>query len=69
MLEKLMGEGRKRGVNRFTLEVRVSNKAAICLYEKLGFFTVGVRKNFYSKPAEDAAIMWTENWEAEQERN
>ncbi len=61
MLENLMSLGRSRGVRRFTLEVRVSNAAAIGLYEKLGFFTVGVRKNFYSKPTEDGAIMWTED--------
>jgi len=41
-----------------TLEVRVSNQAAIALYEKHGFITEGYRKNYYSSPTEDAAIMW-----------
>ena len=40
-----------------TLEVRVSNTPAISLYEKLGFETLGIRKNFYEKPTEDAVIM------------
>lgn len=40
-----------------TLEVRVSNNPAINLYLKNGFETVGIRKNFYSKPNEDAYIM------------
>ncbi|MBR2847237.1 MAG: ribosomal protein S18-alanine N-acetyltransferase [Clostridia bacterium] len=40
-----------------TLEVRVSNTSAISLYEKLGFETLGIRKNFYEKPTEDAVIM------------
>ena len=40
-----------------TLEVRVSNTPAISLYEKCGFTNVGVRKNFYIWPTEDAIIM------------
>lgn len=40
-----------------TLEVRVSNSAAIKLYEKSGFVSQGIRKNFYSHPTEDANIM------------
>ena len=40
-----------------TLEVRKSNAPAISLYEKLGFETLGIRKNFYEKPTEDAVIM------------
>lgn len=40
-----------------TLEVRVSNQAAVSLYEKLGFKEEGRRKNFYESPREDALIM------------
>lgn len=40
-----------------SLEVRVSNNAAISLYEKLGFEKLGIRKSFYSHPTEDALIM------------
>lgn len=40
------------------LEVRKSNFNAISLYEKFGFVNIGVRKNFYEKPVEDAIIMW-----------
>lgn len=39
-----------------TLEVRKSNENAITLYEKCGFKKIGERKNFYSKPTEDALI-------------
>lgn len=59
MLKELMERGQKRGIRRFTLEVRMSNDPAIQLYRKLGFESVGVRKNFYEKPREDAVIMWT----------
>lgn len=58
LTEALISEGRKRGMNAFTLEVRVSNQSAIHIYEKLGFRSEGVRKGFYEKPKEDALIMW-----------
>lgn len=58
LTEALLTEGRKRGMNAFTLEVRVGNQAAIHIYEKLGFQSEGVRKGFYEKPKEDALIMW-----------
>ena len=40
-----------------TLEVRASNAPAIALYEHLGFQQVGLRKNYYHKPKEDALIL------------
>ena len=40
-----------------TLEVRASNAPAIRLYESLGFQQVGLRKNYYRKPKEDALIL------------
>lgn len=58
LTEALLTEGKKRGIQAFTLEVRVSNEAAIHIYEKLGFVSAGVRKSFYEKPTEDALVMW-----------
>lgn len=40
-----------------TLEVRASNAPAIALYRKHGFGEAGRRKNYYTKPTEDAIIM------------
>ena len=45
-----------------TLEVRTSNAPAIALYEKLGFQQIGLRKNYYRNPREDALILRKE-WE------
>ena len=42
---------------QLTLEVRASNAPAISLYEALGFRQVGLRKNYYRKPKEDALIL------------
>lgn len=58
LLQYLIEEGYREGLNAFTLEVRVSNQAAIHVYEKVGFVSEGVRPHFYEKPTEDALIMW-----------
>ena len=42
---------------RVMLEVRISNTPAIKLYESLGFIPVGVSKNHYKMPTEDALLM------------
>jgi [ribosomal protein S18]-alanine N-acetyltransferase len=42
----------------FTLEVRVSNREAIAMYEGLGFRSAGVRPRYYQDNGEDALIMW-----------
>lgn len=57
LVTELMQQGRKHGISRYVLEVRVSNEPAIRLYQKLGFSVLGTRKNFYEKPSEDAYIM------------
>lgn len=48
----------KKGMERILLDVRKSNLPAIHFYEKNGFVTDGIRKNFYggSRP-EDAILM------------
>lgn len=58
MLQELILQGEAAGIRAFTLEVRVSNSAAIHIYEKFGFRSEGIRPGFYEKPREDAVIMW-----------
>ena len=59
--ETLMKEMEKRGMSKnvvtYFLEVRKSNEAAVNLYKKMGYVHIGVRKNFYEKPVEDALVM------------
>ena len=47
----------ENGVNELFLEVRASNAPAIGLYEKHGFTKIGIRRNYYKHPKEDAVIM------------
>jgi len=47
-------------INRVTLEVRESNYEAKKLYKKMGFEVAGKRPNYYTKPTENAEIMWYE---------
>ena len=44
----------------FTLEVRMSNREAIEMYEQFGFRSAGVRRRYYHDNGEDALIMWLE---------
>lgn len=58
LLGRLVEMAKENGIEALTLEVRYSNTAAIRLYKRMGFEEVGIRKDFYSKPTEDAVIMW-----------
>ena len=56
LIEALTGEN----ALAFFLEVRESNGAAIRLYQKFGFETIGRRKNYYTETGEDALVMFLE---------
>jgi ribosomal-protein-alanine N-acetyltransferase len=60
LLGHVLDQGVRLGAVRATLEVRRSNSAARLLYERLGFVVAGVRHAYYSKPVEDAIILWCE---------
>ncbi|MSO44462.1 MAG: ribosomal-protein-alanine N-acetyltransferase [Thermoleophilia bacterium] len=49
-----------RPYRRYTLEVRVSNEAAVRLYRTRRFVDSGIRPRYYSDDQEDALIMWRE---------
>jgi len=58
LLERLFELTRDDQRRGYTLEVRVSNREAITLYENLGFVRQGVRRAYYTDNREDALIMW-----------
>ena len=60
LLEGIIEQARRQGAVRATLEVRVSNMAAVRLYEKFGFVSVAMRRKYYPDNGEDALVMWKE---------
>ena len=56
LLSHVLRRARASGATMATLEVRVSNAAAIALYSGLGFVVNGHRRGFYPD-GEDAALM------------
>ena len=58
LLDDLFAATAGDALRGYTLEVRVSNEAAIKLYERLGFKTTGVRRGYYTDNREDAYVMW-----------
>ena len=61
LLLRVLAVGAELGARRATLEVRRSNDAARLLYERFGFTVAGVRHGYYTKPVEDALVLWREN--------
>ena len=58
LLETLFERTTPDAERGYTLEVRVSNGAAIRLYRDLGFVETGIRRGYYTDNREDALIMW-----------
>ena len=65
LLKETLGYVFGKGANSVFLEVRRSNVAARSLYRKIGFKEVGIRKNYYDSPIEDAFVMKLEKKGAE----
>ena len=57
LIDALIVALKERGSHSLMLEVRASNEPAKSLYTKLGFESVGIRKNYYRNPREDALIL------------
>ena len=57
LVNNLVDALKTRGSHSLMLEVRASNDPARKLYDKLGFQQVGLRKNYYRNPKEDACIL------------
>ena len=55
ILTAMHTQAKAQGAEESLLEVRVSNQAAIALYEKTGYERYGIRDNYYGN--EDALLM------------
>ncbi len=60
LVEELIKEAGDMGIKKIFLEVRESNVSAIALYQKHDFKQVGLRKDYYEKPTENALLMFKE---------
>ena len=57
LLDRLFEQADGGGA-QYTLEVRMSNRPAISMYERFGFRPAGRRRGYYHDNREDALIMW-----------
>jgi ribosomal-protein-alanine N-acetyltransferase len=57
LMYDMMNLLKKKGCRFLFLEVRVSSFGARKFYEHFGFKVVGLRKDYYPSPKEDAALM------------
>ena len=57
LMEHLIDAAKAFGAEIIFLEVRESNAPARRLYKKYGFTEIGVRKNYYNFPRENAVVM------------
>jgi [ribosomal protein S18]-alanine N-acetyltransferase len=65
LIREAMERTRNAGTKQVHLEVRASNRAAIALYEGMGFRVCGRRPNYYRDPVEDAVLLVFHNSEQE----
>jgi len=57
LLDHVLEIARGRGVGSLYLEVRVSNARAAAMYASRGFEQIGVRREYYERPREDARVL------------
>lgn len=57
LVRAVLERAARRGAREVFLEVRKSNAEAQRLYRRLGFREIGVRRNYYVRPIEDALVM------------
>ena len=62
LLAAVMQAAAREGATAATLEVRRSNRAALALYERMGFRVEAVRVDYYEQPREDALVLWCRAW-------
>ena len=57
LLDRILAEGERAGIQTAFLELRAGNTAALSLYEDCGFRVTARRSKYYSDPVEDALVM------------
>ena len=57
LVREILRRAEYRELGFVTLEVRAHNESAIALYASEGFDPVGLRRDYYERPREDALLM------------
>jgi ribosomal-protein-alanine N-acetyltransferase len=57
LVEEILDKLKENDCRYIYLEVRFSNLRARNFYERFGFRVAGIRRNYYTSPIEDAALM------------
>jgi len=57
LLDFAMARAARAGARRALLDLRAGNREARALYASLGFMTLGVRREYYREPTEDALVL------------
>ena len=57
LMKSILNYASNYALEKIFLEVRKSNEPAITLYKKFGFSAIGIRKDYYIEPTEDAITM------------
>ncbi len=57
LMDDIVARARAAGAKAVFLEVAVDNEPAQRLYDRYGFYGIGVRKNYYQFTGTDAAVM------------
>ncbi|GAE95442.1 ribosomal-protein-S18p-alanine acetyltransferase [Gracilibacillus boraciitolerans JCM 21714] len=58
LFQYVINYGLAHGIKHLSLEVRVSNTAALRMYKKFGLQPGGIRKSYYTDNLEDALVLW-----------
>ncbi len=56
LMNKMISDCRNDGIKTIFLEARKNNVAARAMYEKIGFSVIGLRKDYYDTPVDDAVV-------------
>lgn len=60
LLKSALSAARRLGAGKAVLEVRSAKLSARTLYERAGFVIVGLRKDYYTDPPDDALLLHRE---------
>lgn len=65
LVASLLDAARRHGSTAAALEVRSAHRRTQRIYARFGFRPAGIRREYYSKPVDDAIVMWLHDLDGE----